>query len=181
MRTMKRIPVRYVLLGLLVVALAVLIAACGGSSKTTTTNTTAAPTTSTEAMTTTSGASSSTTGALTGDEATIAANWVKFFDGSLPVADKIGLLENGDQYKAQLEAQAASTLAKMATASVSAVKITSANTADVTYSIMAGGLAVLPDQPGKAFLQDGTWKVSAESFLALLALQQGSAPTTPST
>lgn len=173
---MERTRVRYAPLGLLIVALTVLVAACGGSSETTSTSTTAAPTTS-SASTTSGVASSSTSGALTGDEATIAENWVKFFDGSLPAPDKIGLLENGQQYTKEIEAQAASPLTKAATAAVSSVKITSPTTAVVNYSILVGGQPALPNQTGSAILQDGTWKVGAESFLALLALQQGSLPT----
>jgi hypothetical protein len=178
MSIMKRTGAGYVVAGLLVVGLALLLAACGGSS---TSTTTLAPATSTEppttsgVSTTTSAASSSTT-AVSGDEAIIAANFVKFFDGTQPVADKVGLLENGQQYTAQLEAQAASALGKAATASVSAVTITSPTRADVTYSILVGGVPALPNQPGKAVLQDGVWKVSADTFLALLALQQGATP-----
>jgi len=176
MLIVRRSRARYALLVSLIVALTVVIAACGGSSETTTT--VAAPTT-TSASTTTSGvASSSTSVVLSGDEATIAANYVAFFDGTKSVADKAGLLENGQQYTKELEAQADSPLREMATATVSAVKITSPTTADVTYSILVGGTPALPNQPGKAVQQDGVWKVSADSFLALLALQAGSAPTT---
>ena len=109
---MKPARVRVTLLGLLIVVLAVLMTACGGSS----TSTTAAPTTST-APPTTSGASTTTSAGsavLTGDAATIAANFVKFFDGTQPAADKVALLENGQQYTKELDAQAASPLAKMA-------------------------------------------------------------------
>jgi hypothetical protein len=168
---MRRTPVRCALLGLLVVALIVLVVGCGGSSETTTSST-SPPTTS---------GGSSTTAALSGDQATIAANWVKFFDGTLPAQDKIGLLENGQQYTKEIEGQAVSPLAKMATAAVSSVTITSATMAEVKYSIMVGGTPALPDQVGKAVLQDGVWKVGAESFLALLALQQGSLPTSSTT
>jgi hypothetical protein len=172
MWVVKRAWVQLALLVLLIVALAVLTAACGGSSGSTTTS--GAPPTSSAASTTTSGASSSSSVALTGDEATIAANYVKFFDGTQPAADKIGLLENGTQYTKEIDAQAASPLGKMASVAVSAVTITSPTTADVKYSILVGGTPALPNQTGKAVLQDGVWKVGADSFLALLALQQGS-------
>lgn len=180
MRNTKRNRVRCALLGLLIVALVVLLAACGGSSETTTT--TAAPTT-TGAPPTTSGASttggaSATSVALTGDEATIAGNFVKFFDGTQPVADKIGLLENGEQYTKELETQAASSLGRMASVEVSAVTITSPEAADVKYTILVGGTPALPDQTGQAVLQDGVWKVSAQTFVALLTLQ-GMAPPAP--
>ena len=145
---MKRARVRLALLGVLVMALTVVVAACGGSSETTSTSTTAAPTTS-SASTTSSVASSSTSVVLSGDEATIAANYVTFFDGTKPVADKVGLLENGQQYSKELETQAASPLGKMASVAVSSVTITSPTTADVTYSILVGGTPALPNHPSR--------------------------------
>ena len=148
----------------------VLVSACGGSTEATSTTTTAVPTTSS--------GSSTTSVSLSGDEAAIAANYVKFFDGTQPVADKIGLLENGQQYTKELETQGASPLAKMASVSVSSVTITSPTAAEVKYSILVGGQPALPDQIGEAVLQGGVWKVGIDSFMALLALQQGS--TTPS-
>lgn len=170
MWVMKRARVRLALLGVLVVALTGLVAACGGSTEATSTSTTAASTTSSE--------SSTSSVSLSGDESRIATNYVKFFDGTQPVADKIGLLENGTQYTKELEAQGASPLTKMASVSVSSVTITSPTTAEVKYSILVGGQPALPDQIGEAVLQDGVWKVGIDSFMALLALQQGS--TTPS-
>jgi hypothetical protein len=172
----KPARVRVALLGVLIVVLAVLVTACGGSS----TSTTAPPTTS-GAPTTTSAASPTTgvkaTVNLTGDEATIAANFIKFFDGTKPAPDKVTLLENGQQYTKELEAQAASPMGKMASVVVDAVTITSATTADVKYTILVGGTPALPNQAGKAVLQDGVWKVSADTFLALLALQSGTTPS----
>ena len=171
----KQTPTR-ALLGLLIIALIVLIAACGGSSETSSTTTTAAPTTT--APPTTSGATpSSSSVALTGEEAVIAGNFTKFFDGSLPVADKVGLLENGQQYTEELETQAASPMGQAASVAVSAVKITSPSTADVAYTILLAGTPALPNQTGQAVLQDNVWKVSAQTFLGLLALQGGATPT----
>ena len=46
--------------------------------------------------------------------------------------------------------------------------------AAVKFSILAGGKPAFPDQTGKAALQDGVWKVGAETFLALVSLEQGS-------
>ena len=180
MRIIKASQVSSVVGGLLLTGLVVLVVGCGGSASTTTTS--AAPTTtSSAASSTTSAAGSSTTSyspAPGSTEATITANWDKFFDGSLPVQDKVGLLENGQQYQQQLDAQAAGPLAKVATASVSGITVTSASTATVTYSILVGGQPALPNQTGQAVLQDGVWKVTAQSFLALLALEQGTTPTT---
>jgi len=160
MRVMKRARVRLVLLGVFAVTLIVVGAGCGGSSA----NTTAGPTTSVSlpALPAPAGAD------------TIAANYVTFFDGTQPVANKIGLLENGQQYAQQLEAQAASPLGKTVSITISSVTITSSTTAAVKFSILVSGKPAFPDQTGKAILQDGVWKVGADTFLALLALEQGS-------
>jgi hypothetical protein len=172
---------------LLLLGLLLALAGCGGDEETTTSAapTTAAPTTTaamppapTDSSAPDGGAT--TTGAsvtLSGEEADIAANWTKFFDGSLPVTDKAALLEDGDQYTEELETQAASPLAQAATAAVSAVTITSPTTAQVTYSLLLSGQMALPDQKGQAVKQGEVWKVSAETFLALAALQGGALPT----
>jgi hypothetical protein len=178
MRIMRHILIQSALVGAVILGLTILVVACGGSSATSTTvapATTVSPTTTATSPTSTPGSSAPATGA----EATIKANWEKFFDGTQPAQDKVGLLENGKQYTAQIDAQAASPLAKGATASVSSVTLTSATTATVVYSILVGGQPALPNQTGQAVLQGGVWKVSAQSFLALLALEQGG--TTPST
>jgi hypothetical protein len=180
---MRHTPIQSVLVGALLLGLLALAAACGGSSGTTTTTgpaTTASPTTSAGPTTSVTGPSTTTyTPAPGSTEATIKTNWEKFFNGTLPVTDKVGLLENGQQYTSQLDAQAASPLAKGATASVSAITLISPTQATVTYSILVGGQPALPNQSGQAVLQDGVWKVSAQSFLALLQLEQGG--STPST
>ena len=158
MRAMKRTRVRLVLLGVFVVTLIVMGAGCGGSS----TNTTAAPRPSIPSLPAPANAD------------TIAANYVTFLDGTQPVANKIGLLENGQQYAQQLETQAASPLGKTVSITLSSVTITSSTTAAVKFSILVSGKPAFPDQTGKAILQDGVWKVGADTFLALLALERGS-------
>ena len=182
MRILMRVPTLSALLGLCIVGLLVLAAGCGGSSSTTTTSpptTAAAPTTTTSLQTTTSAGGTTSSGTFSGEEATIAANWVKFFDGTVPAQGKVGLLENGQQYAKELDANAASPFAKLSTATVSSVTITSPTTATVTYSILVSGQPALADQTGQAVKQNGVWTVSAKSFLDLLALQQaGSASTT---
>jgi hypothetical protein len=171
MGIVKHTWVRRALVGALVVGLAALAVACGGSSESSTTTSSAPPATAP--------ASTTGTSALTGEAATIAANWVKFFDGSVAPQAKIGLLESGRQYQKELETNAASPFAQSSTATVTAVTITSPTEATVKYTVLVGGQPALPDQTGKAIKQDGVWKVGAQSFLALLALQKGSATSTP--
>jgi len=177
MRGMKYLSVKVALVALVIAGLVAFVAACGGSSTTTTAS---IATTTTAASTTTSASvgSSTTSGASSDAVAAITANWIKFFDGSAPAADKIALLENGQQYATQIDAQASSPLAKTVTALVSSVTVDSASTATVKYSLALGGTVALPDQTGQAMLQDGVWKVSAASFQALLALEGASTPST---
>jgi len=177
MRGMKYLSVKVALVALVIAGLVAFVAACGGSSTTTTAS---IATTTTAASTTTSASvgSSTTSGASSDAVAAITANWIKFFDGSAPAADKIALLENGRQYATQIDAQAGSALAKTVTAVVSSVTVDSASTATVKYSLALGGTVALPDQTGQAILQDGVWKVSAASFQALLALEGASTPST---
>ena len=159
MWVMRRAGVRLVLMAVLAITLTMLGAACGRGRSST--STTVAPTTSVPLP-------------APADADTIAANYVKFFDGTQPVADTVGLLENGQQYAKELEAQGASPLGKTASVTISSVTVTSLTTAVVRFSILVGGKPAFVDQTGKAILQDGVWKVGAETFLAFLALQRGS-------
>jgi hypothetical protein len=183
MRGMKHLSVRVALVVLIILGLVLFVAACGGSTTTTTApapvTTTSMSTTTTAASTTTSGAGSSTTSGGSSDAvAAITANWVKFFDGTSSAADKVALLENGQQFASAIEAQAGSPLAKSVSAVVSSVTVDSATTATVKYSLALGGTVALPDQTGQAVLQDGVWKVSDQSFQALLALEGATTPST---
>jgi hypothetical protein len=158
MRTSTRTVARGTLLAVLFGVLAAVAAACGSSSASTPTPSTSPSVSATEA---------------------IKANWEKFFAGATPAAQKIPLLENGQQFSQTIQAQAQSPLAKSTAAKVSSVKVTSPTTAAVKYSILLGTQVALADQSGQAVLQNGVWKVSAQSFQALLALE-GAASSSPS-
>jgi len=151
-------------LAVVLVALPLVVAACGSKSNAATTpSPTASPT--------------ATGGSAT---AAITSDWQKFFAGTTPAGTKVTLLQNGQQFAAVIQAQASSPIAKATQAKVTAVKMTSPTTADVTYSIVQGGQVALPDQKGQAVLQGGVWKVSAPSFQALLKLEQGQGSSSPS-
>ena len=106
------------------------------------------------------------------------ANWEAFFSGTTSAARKIALLQNGQEFAAIIQAQAASALAQSASARVTAVHMISATQATVTYDIYLGGKPPLSNQTGTAVSQDGTWKVGDVSFCQLLALENGGkAPT----
>jgi hypothetical protein len=160
MRVMRRAEARAALLALFIVAVAMLGAACAGLS----------------ARNSADSAPATVSLPPAADADTIAANFVMFFDGARPVAERIGLLEDGQHYEAQLETMAASALGKTVSVAISVIASTSAATAEVKFSILVGGEPAVPDHAGKAVLQDGQWKVAAETFLAVLAQVGASSP-----
>ena len=164
-RITQRTWTRRASLAVLLVALPLVVAACGSKSN--------AATTPTPTPTVSASAGGSATAAITSD-------WQKFFAGTTPAAAKIALLQNGQQFASVIQAQASSAIAQATQAKVTAVKVTSPTTADVTYSIVQGGQVALPGQKGQAVLVGGVWKVSAPSFQALLKLEQGQSSTAPS-
>jgi hypothetical protein len=148
---------------ILALALAAAITACGSSSSSSVSHTASA------AASTASASVASAASAA----AQIKANWEAFFSGTTLAAKKIALLQNGPEFAAIIQAQAASGLAKSASATVTAVRVISATQATVTYDIDLGGQPALTNQTGTAVYQDGTWKVGDVSFCQLLALENG--------
>jgi hypothetical protein len=142
------------LLGVILLGLIVLVSACGSASG-------KSPSPSPSAIT------------------ALRADWQRFFSGASSAKVKIALLENGNRYAKTIAAQVTNPLAKSLAAKVSSVKLSSAGTASVTYSLLLGKQVLLADQTGRAVLQKGIWKVSAQSFQALLALE-GQVSSSPS-
>jgi hypothetical protein len=171
---MRRITTRSAVALAILAVLAVTAVACGGKKSTSTTTTPAAVTSAPPTTTATSLPS------FSGAEQEVATAWQTFFSGTTPAAAKIGLLENGQKFAATIKAQAESELAKSTEAKVTAVKITSPTTADVTYSILLGGQVALADQKGQAVKTNGAWMVGAKSFAALLALEGAAGSALPS-
>ncbi|HEX6451631.1 MAG TPA: hypothetical protein VF060_19465 [Trebonia sp.] len=149
--------------------LAAAIAACSSSSSPSSPATSpAAPASSASAA---ASSSPGGTGSSSAATATIKANWEKFFSGSTPTAQRVSLLQNGPTFASTISAMSA--LGSSASAKVSAVKVTSASQATVTYTVYLGKTAALPNAKGVAVLENGIWKVSDASFCQLLALQNG--------
>jgi hypothetical protein len=106
----------------------------------------------------------------------IAADWAAFFSGSTTASRKIALVQDGPSFAKVIESQSTSPLAKSVTAKISKVVVGSKDTATVQYSLSLGGKPALTNQKGEAVLQGGTWKVGAQSFCSLLALEQVKLP-----
>ncbi len=137
--------------GLLAIAtLTVPLVSCGGSS-----SRHAAPTTTDEPTVTES----------------VTTAFQQFFDGNTPAAQKISLLEDGPQFADAINAQAGSPMAKSTTATVQNVASSGTDHADVTYTILLAGTPALSGQRGSAVRTDGSWKVTAATFCALLTLE----------
>lgn len=150
-------------LGLMLsLVLAATITACSGSGPAASPPTTATPA---------APGSAPGAGAPSAAVATIKANWVKFFAGTTPAAERVSLLQNGRAFAKTIGAM--SVLGTSASARVSAVRLTSPRRAAVTYTVYLGKTAVLPDEKGVAVLENGIWRVSDESFCVLLTLQNG--------
>ena len=146
---------------LLACAIGAGLAACSSSTSTTT----SAPSSPAAAAPT---ATSTSSGSA---EQTIAANWTAFFSPKTPVDKRVSLLQNGSVFASVIRAQAASTLASEASASVQKVTVTSPSQATVDYTILLAGSPVLKNQKGVAVYQDGTWKVGVASFCGLLTVE----------
>jgi hypothetical protein len=106
-------------------------------------------------------------------QAQIKANWIAFFDPKTPVAKRVMLLQDGQQFASIISAQASSSLASQVSATVTKVTLVSPTRAKVTYTLLEGGKPVLSNQTGVAVLQNGIWKVGIASFCSLLSLENG--------
>jgi ABC-type Fe3+-hydroxamate transport system substrate-binding protein len=138
---------------LLSLVLAGTLAACGGSGKKTTTT-------------------GSTTASPAAEQAAIKSAYEKFFSSKTPTAQRVELLQNGQQFEPAIKALAANPLASNTSATVSSVTLQGANEAKVVYTVNIAGAAIpgLKNRTGSAVRDNGTWKVGAESFCALVSL-----------
>ena len=148
---------RIILAPALALALAVTVAACSSSSS----SGSSAPSTSAPASPTVSAV------------AQITANWEKFFNASTPTAQRVALLQNGTVFAPAITAFSQLPLANGIGAKVTAVTVTSATGAAVTYNIVSGTTTLLGGQKGTSVYQDGTWKVGDASLCGLFKLIPG--------
>jgi hypothetical protein len=105
--------------------------------------------------------------------AEITANWEKFFNASTSTSERSALLQNGGAFAAAISALSKLPLASGIAAKVTAVTVTSATTATVTYNIVSGSTSLLSGQKGTSVYQDGTWKVGDPSLCGLFKLIPG--------
>jgi hypothetical protein len=95
---------------------------------------------------------------------------VRFFSPSASLQQREAVLEDGAKYEQALIQRSKDPRQATAHAKVKSVELTAPNRATVTYDVYLGDTVALPDAQGVAVLQDGVWKVSGESFCALMTL-----------
>jgi hypothetical protein len=159
---------------LLTCAVAAGVAACSGNSS----PAPSAP--SATAAPSAAASGSGATGSQAASEEAVAANWIAFFSAKTPVARRVALLQDGQQFQALIQAQAGSSIASEASATVTKVTLTSATQAKVIFTVMLAGAPALPDQIGTAVYENGTWQVGVGSFCNLMALEDGGTSSLPS-
>ncbi|MYR06773.1 hypothetical protein GTV32_10865 [Gordonia sp. SID5947] len=97
--------------------------------------------------------------------------YVVFFNGQTPPPERAALIENGAAFQPVLQGLTQNPQSMQTTVAVKDVKVTDANNAEVTYDLLMQGNPVMPGQTGQAIKEDGKWKVSADTFCALMAVQ----------
>jgi hypothetical protein len=104
-------------------------------------------------------------------KAKITANWQKFFDPSVPLAQKTDIIENYNALKPILDAQSNSPQAKTIKAAVKDVTLQGSGSAKVDYDILNAQTGdSLLHSSGIAVKQGSNWKVSQQTFCALVKL-----------
>lgn len=157
----------------MICALAIPLSACSsgsGSSKSTAATTPAAAPASTQSSTPPPSPTSAFS--TTADAATVAAvskAYTTFFDAKQTHAALVADLQNGPKLSDALTQQAQNPTAKTLSAKVTKVTLQNPHVALVTFTLLSNGSVLLANTPGKAVLEDGTWKLAAETFCGLVA------------
>ncbi|MCX5225310.1 hypothetical protein [Streptomyces sp. NBC_00233] len=109
-------------------------------------------------------------------KAEITKNWTAFFAPETPAAERVKLLENGEQMQEVLGAFGGDKNAALTSAKVTGVEFTSATEANVTYDLLVGGAPALSGAQGTSVLQNDTWKVTVKTLCGLVQLSGVTVP-----
>jgi hypothetical protein len=136
-----------------------------------------APAASTGASVASTAASTvNTSQASSSDVAAITSVYTRFIEPGTPIADKVGMVQDGPAFEAAMQALSSSDFAKQVSITVSKVTLDSPNKATVTYSILIQNSPVLPNTTGFAVREDGTWKVAGATLCGLLQVNNPKLP-----
>lgn len=103
-------------------------------------------------------------------KAQIEKNWATFVDPKASTEEKVEVLEQGDRFAPLLAGIEADANASRASVEITDIAFTSPTGARVTYDLLVDGALVLAGSKGTAVLEDGVWKVSAETLCGLAEL-----------
>jgi hypothetical protein len=98
--------------------------------------------------------------------------YATFFAGTSTTAQSQEALQHGERFTKTLEEQAKSQYADSSSAAVDSVRLVRPDVAALTFTITSGGSALLSKVPGYAVRAGNSWQVAAQTFCALLKLQQ---------
>jgi hypothetical protein len=95
-----------------------------------------------------------------------------FFSTATSFAKSMAVLQHGVEFCPSLAAVNHTTFGKQKTsATVESIRLTNPKLASVKFTIKVAGQVVLPHAKGYAVLENGDWKVAAETFCQLLTLE----------
>lgn len=160
------------LIGLLIVAA---VAGCGSSKKGSGSSSPPSAPGTTPTSAPTAASSPGASAPSKADATAITKAFTTFFSSATPVDDSVAYLQDGAAFRDVLEQQAKTASAGKASATVSKVTLDSPDKASVVFTIRLAGAPVLPNTPGFAIREGGTWKVAGVTFCGLLQVQ-GSPP-----
>lgn len=115
-----------------------------------------------------SGVSVGTSASFSGEAATVAQNFNKFFNSNSSASDRLSVLQNSSQFASAVQALVGSSFAKNVSANVTNVQV-NGNTAKVTYDLSLNG-AKVATETGTAVKENGQWKVADTTLCQLLQL-----------
>src|SRR5579875_2758868 len=96
--------------------------------------------------------------------------YAALFGSSAPLAQSVAALQHGSAFRQTIVRESKEPDAKGSGARVTSVTMQGPNVAVVQFTIVSNGKPVFPTA-GKAVLVDGHWVVAAQTFCALLGLE----------
>lgn len=108
--------------------------------------------------------------------AAVKAMWQRFFNGAVPISNRLELLQDGSALASFVRSQAKASLGSLilaASATVSTVTLQPPTQASVIFTILLNGKPLEKDLQGTAIYLAGHWKVAVATFCSLLRLAYG--------
>lgn len=94
--------------------------------------------------------------------------WTEFFNGKTPYADRVRLLQNGNQFQTYFAQHSQDPNVQHLGAKVTNVQFANAGLAHVTFTLYEGSKPVAQHLSGTALLNQSNWQVSAQTFCSVV-------------